>query len=130
MKTLCIQGIHKMKTLCIDFDGVIHSYTSGWKGAGNIPDPPVRGAKEFIQMMLSEGFKIVIMSSRASSLEGAMAIDDWLAKHGFPCDKMEVTNSKPAAVLYIDDRGYRFDGKWNDLIEFIKRNRLDPWNKD
>ena len=26
--------------LCLDFDGVVHSYTSGWKGADVIPDPP------------------------------------------------------------------------------------------
>jgi hypothetical protein len=29
--------------LCLDFDGVLHSYTSGWKGAAVIPDPPVPG---------------------------------------------------------------------------------------
>ena len=34
--------------LCLDFDGVIHSYTSGWKGARIILDPPVPGALDFI----------------------------------------------------------------------------------
>lgn len=28
-------------TVSFDFDGVIHSYRSGWKGAAVIPDPPV-----------------------------------------------------------------------------------------
>ncbi len=28
------------QTVVFDFDGVIHSYTSGWKGATVIPDPP------------------------------------------------------------------------------------------
>lgn len=32
-----------MPILCLDFDGVCHSYTSGWKGAAVIPDPAVPG---------------------------------------------------------------------------------------
>jgi hypothetical protein len=38
--------------LCLDFDGVIHSFKSGWKGAGKIPDPPVEGAIEWIRSLL------------------------------------------------------------------------------
>lgn len=37
------------QTVVFDFDGVIHSYTSGWKGATVIPDPPVPGIKEAIK---------------------------------------------------------------------------------
>ena len=52
------------KTLCLDFDGVVHSYTSGWKGALTIPDPPVAGALRFI-IEADQHFKVAIFSSRA-----------------------------------------------------------------
>jgi hypothetical protein len=51
--------------LCLDFDGVIHSYSSGWKGAAVIPDPPVPGALPFIVAAM-EKFTVAIHSSRAS----------------------------------------------------------------
>lgn len=38
--------IQKLLILSIDFDGVIHSYTSRWKGVDVIPDMPVPGAFE------------------------------------------------------------------------------------
>ena len=31
-------------SIAVDFDGVIHSYTSKWVAADVIPDPPVSGA--------------------------------------------------------------------------------------
>ena len=61
-------------TVSFDFDGVIHSYRSGWKGAAVIPDPPVEGIKEVIEQLISDGLCVVICSSRAESFEGQTAI--------------------------------------------------------
>ena len=47
-------------TVSFDFDGVIHSYRSGWKGAAVIPDPPVEGIKEVIEQLISDGLCVVI----------------------------------------------------------------------
>ncbi|MDC3414536.1 hypothetical protein NC797_16665 [Aquibacillus sp. 3ASR75-11] len=37
------------RTIVFDFDGVINSYRSGWKGAEVLPDPPVSSMKETIE---------------------------------------------------------------------------------
>lgn len=65
--------------ICLDFDGVIHSYSSGWKGARIIPDPPVEGALKFIVQALEE-FEVHIFSSRSRYLFGRRAMKSWL-KH-------------------------------------------------
>lgn len=66
--------------LCLDFDGVLHSYTSGWKGATVIPDPPVPGALEFVVGAL-ERFQVAILSSRSHQWFGRFAMKRWLRKH-------------------------------------------------
>lgn len=68
--------------LCLDFDGVVHSYTSGWKGASVIPDPPVPGALEFIHEAVNGGiFDVQIFSSRSHQWGGKRAMKRWLREH-------------------------------------------------
>lgn len=66
--------------LCLDFDGVIHSYTSRWQGASVIPDPPVPGALEFIVKAL-EAYEVAIFSSRSHQWGGKSAMRRWMVKH-------------------------------------------------
>lgn len=122
-------------TLCLDFDGVIHSYSSGWKGADVIPDPPVEGAIAFMLSAL-EHFKVVIFSSRSHQSGGIKAMQDWLRKHAGQCwyespagpglEDVEFATEKPAAMISIDDRCLTFDGTW-PAIETLKE--FKPWNK-
>lgn len=62
--------------LCLDFDGVCHSYTSGWKGADVIPDPPVPDMWEFL-FDANRHFEINIFSSRSGQEGGIVAMRDW-----------------------------------------------------
>lgn len=62
---------HK-RLLRIDFDGVMHSYTSAWAGTRVICDPPVEGAFEWLRSVIDaeteEGepaFGACIYSSRS-----------------------------------------------------------------
>lgn len=63
--------------ICIDFDGVIHGYQSGWKGARVIPDPPVPGALAFLVGALQD-FRVAILSSRSHQFGGKYAMKRWL----------------------------------------------------
>lgn len=111
--------------LAIDFDGVLHSYTSGWKGHDCVPDVPTLGAREFIAAVTAGGYEPIVHSSRASSPAGRAAVKDWLRAHGFP--PLEVTQFKPAALVYIDDRAWRFEGRWPTPDELTAAAL--PWTK-
>lgn len=65
--------------LVLDFDGVIHSYSSGWKGASVIPDDAVPGAIEFILSALKQ-YEVSILSSRSHQWGGKSAMKKWLKK--------------------------------------------------
>lgn len=114
-----------MKTVVFDFDGVIHSYSSGWRGADNIPDPPVEGIKEAIRDIRTAGYRCAVVSTRCASVEGLTAVIGWLSDNGIEVD--EVCAEKPPAICYIDDRAICFDGKPDDLLNKIKN--FVPWYK-
>ncbi len=101
------------KTLCLDFDGVINSYVSGWKGETEIPDPPVDGAAEAIER-LRVTYGIVVYSTRSRTPAGKAAILAYLDKYGIRVD--DVPDHKPPAVVYLDDRGVQFKGDWKQAI--------------
>lgn len=118
--------------LCLDFDGVLHSYESGWQGADTILDSPVPGAVEFIHRA-SEFFRIAVYSSRSHQPGGMAAMKKWLHKaiidadfDGSLFDVIEWPDHKPAAFLTIDDRAMRFTGKWPVAAELLD---FKPWNK-
>jgi len=127
--------------LCIDFDGVLHSYTSGWQGPRKASDPPVDGAIEWLRSLLGcpedEGigpryldFKVCIYSSRSKQFLGKQTMKTWLNKWGLSWYEIELIKfptRKPAAFLTIDDRALCFDGIFvpsKTLLTF------KPWNKE
>jgi hypothetical protein len=115
--------------LCVDFDGVIHSYTSGWKGANNIPDPPVPGAIKFLGEA-TKFFRVAIFSSRSNEPGGITAMQDWLADHTPALchwlNEIEWPTEKPAALVTLDDRAITFTGEWPDMQMLLD---FKPWNK-
>ena len=129
----------KHPIILVDFDGVIHSYVSGWKGMTVISDPPVEGAMQFLLdhlpvpeelhgSMLPEykGPIVQIYSARSRSWRGRRAMRKWLILHGmhpayFKENVLKFPKKKPAAFLTIDDRALQFEGVFpskEDMLNF------------
>jgi hypothetical protein len=125
------------KILCLDFDGVMHSYTSGWLGAAVITDPAVPGLFEFLEAVKGE-FDIQVFSSRSHQDGGVEAMLEWVMaerklwreRGGKPPADTPLTLSfpkeKPAAFVSIDDRAITFNGQWPSLETLVN---FEPWNK-
>ena len=123
--------------LCLDFDGVCHSYTSGWKGADNIPDEYVPGLFEFLEAV-KDDFDVQVFSSRTHQKDGVYAMIDWFIaqrklwryRGGMPPIDTPLNISfpevKPPAFVSIDDRCLLFTGEWPSL-DTLKD--FKPWNK-
>ncbi|SMC58386.1 hypothetical protein SAMN06297251_10475 [Fulvimarina manganoxydans] len=128
----------RKKLISIDFDGVLHSYSSGWQGAGTASDAPVPGALAFLRSLVEDGrFDVVISSSRCDRAEGREAIRSWLDRHLTEAygEVVGLTvaagvrvgdGTKPPAFLHVDDRCVRFEGEWPSLDEI---DAFAPWNK-
>lgn len=115
--------------LSLDFDGVCHSYTSGWQGIDVIPDPPVDGLFEFIAEA-SEELDIQVYSTRSNEEEGIEAMQDWFVEHNSgDSDILNVISfptTKPLARVGLDDRILTFKGEWPDVDELVD---FEPWTE-
>lgn len=119
-------------TIIIDFDGVLHSYTSGWSRADEIKDGPVPGAFDFLKEA-TKHFQVCIVSSRTCQAGGIVAMREWLERH---CPdrgadarylaEVDFPKVKPPAIVTIDDRAICFKGVWPSIAAI---KEFKPWNK-
>ncbi|MDR0583272.1 MAG: hypothetical protein LBG57_02840 [Treponema sp.] len=121
------EGCGGEKTIAVDFDGVINSYKSGWKGPTET-DEPVLSAAEGISGLWNRGYKIIIFSTRANTPEGSDTIREYIRRHtenDLLANSIEITDRKPIADVYIDDRAIQFTGNWDETLEQIET--FKPW---
>ena len=131
-----------MKTIAIDFDGVIHSYDKGWQD-GSIYGKPIEGVFESIDEFIKKGYSVFVFSTRSP-----FQIKKWLIEHTFETEFdteglggdptyykyqkysfsvkiipfwvkfwnkekiVGITRRKLPAHVYIDDRALKFNGNW------------------
>lgn len=127
------------QTICLDFDGVVHHYITPWVSPTIISDDVTPGFFEWADQVYPY-FNLVIYSARSKEPGGIEAMQTWLVEQrskwevaggvsptGKPAT-FSFSTGKPAAILYVDDRGLRFEGDWSTLtIESLKA--FLPWNR-
>src|SRR5690606_19414993 len=129
----------RKKIICFDFDGVIHSYSSGWKGPRTIPDPPVPGMIGYLfELTQTYGVEVCIHSSRSKHIFARWCMRRWLKKNAGMLwyeglEKIKFPRNKPPAFITIDDRAIQFEGvkiPINELLNFQPWNRRNAKNSD
>ena len=137
-----------MKTIAIDFDGVIHKYSKGWKD-GSIYDEPFDNVFKIIKKIMDLDYSVFVFSTRSPKqikrwLKAYLVTEEMISygfcnetyykyyPYGFDCkiipfwkkfwDKpnvLGITQRKLPAVIYIDDRALKFDGDWEKTFTSI-----------
>jgi hydroxymethylpyrimidine pyrophosphatase-like HAD family hydrolase len=119
------------KTIAFDFDGVIHKYSKGWQD-GSIYDTIDFELLSFMKELLKK-YNVVIYSTRdpeqiTNYLNelGVMKFETFNSTFWNKKNVVGVTNTKPAAVLYIDDRAFEYiPGFSTDLNIAMIKTRLE-----
>lgn len=120
-----------MKTIVFDFDGVIHIGYKGWKD-GSIYGGIDTNLIDYIKSLMKD-YYIVISSNRPAKqiVEHMNKLNLGIEFEVFNKDLdknmywnkkgiVGVTNEKAVGILYVDDRGYRYNNL-EDLKLFIDK---------
>lgn len=93
--------------LGIDFDNTIHDIDNPIPGRKM--GRPIEGSQEALEDLHQSGHKIIVHTVRGKS----KAVADWLDYWDISYD--EITNIKPNADWFIDDRNIEFD-TWQNVM--------------
>lgn len=104
-----------MRTIAVDFDGVVHAYSQGWKD-GTIYDVLIPGAVTALTALMVDNPVFIFTAREVTSVcewlekETPFSTTDEVPEGGFWNERgtLLVTNRKLPAVAYVDDRAIRF----------------------
>ena len=100
------------KTLLIDLDGVLNTYSGEYDKLDIAP--PREGVGEFLKV-IAQNYKIEIFTVRDKQLT-----QKWLEKYHLSEFVSDITNIKsPYASIIIDDRALKFNGNFSETLKEI-----------
>jgi hypothetical protein len=105
----------KVKTVCIDFDGVIVDNSEGYLGCGVFGDLLPNVVDSINELFIDEFWRVIIYTSR----EETDLVESFLNRKGIP---FSAVIKKVRADVYIDDRGLNFGGReaWPHILNETK----------
>jgi hypothetical protein len=136
-------------TVAVDFDNVLHSYTSPWSHAADIKDPPLPDALAWLEQFAADGARIILHTCRLTGWNPMQAgffagdpdavqaaIWEWLKRHGLSeaaCARVSLWTwvGKPHADAYVDDKAIAFCGdfmsasKLKGMVAYHRRLRIE-----
>jgi hypothetical protein len=104
------------RTICVDLDGVLNTFDE-WRGP-EFFHPPREGSGEFLAALKEQGFRVVILTCRWHEW-----VIEWLRRYDLSEFVDEVTDRKPPAHAYIDDRAVCFRGNFQQTLRSIEEFR-------
>lgn len=116
------------RTICIDFDGVLHDYKDGYQGQ-DVFGVPVKGASEATKALKLNGWCIIIFTCRSNTEAFRKWLSDNEIAYDFinenPYQPKDADSKKPIADVYLDDCALKFEGNWDDTIGQIEK--FETW---
>lgn len=112
-----IEALAKQKVIAVDFDGVIHDFKNRLEerrmGA------PIVNTQEALTVLKGRGYEIVVFTVWGDE-KGQKTISDFMQYYNLPFDR--ITNIKPQADFYIDDKAIKFIDWTSALKEVHEEN--------
>lgn len=101
----------KKLVVAVDFDGTLNNHI-GYDG--NKEYKPLPYVRYFLEKLEKE-YVVIIFSHH-----NVKKIWKWLKKHDLKQYVDDVTNLKPDAVAYIDDRAINFNGDYDEVLSKLE----------
>ena len=82
-------------------------------------------------ILFDNGYELIIHSCKCNperplvgGLNGKGSIRKWLIKHNISHAIVDIVHVKPNALIYIDDKGIRFEN-WSNTIDQLKKLKFE-----